>query len=396
MEEIVMAQQKEGFRVIAVSVKTLESFNQKLLKSELDHLKVIGFISFADVPKKGLHEVFSTFESLGVAIKIITGDSEVVAEKIAKDAGFNYKKILVSHEINQMNNSELAIAAWNTDIFAKVTPSQKMRIIEALKAGRHTIGFMGDGINDAPALHIADVGISVNTGVDVAKDAASIVLLDKSLSVIADGVREGRKIFQNTIKFLLMGTSSDFGNMISAAVASVALPFLPMTPVQFLLNDILYDVSQMSIPTDNVDSELVLRPKNWDIGYIKRFMLFFGPISTAYDLLTFAGMYFIFNARGSMFQTGWFIESLITEILVVFVIRTQKIPFWKSLPSPQFLLTCLGVVTLGLYLPFSPLASYFGFSPLPALYFGFLMAITLSYLVFVEVGKHFLNKSRTP
>jgi Mg2+-importing ATPase len=241
---------------------------------------------------------------------------------------------------------------------------------------------------------MADVGISVNTGVDVAKDAASVVLLHKSLGVIADGVREGRVTFNNTIKFILMGTSSDFGNMVSAAAASVVLPFLPMTPVQFLLNDILYDVSQLSIPTDNVDADQILRPKNWDIDYIKRFMIIFGIIGTAYDFLTFGVMYFVFHARGSLFQTGWFVTSFITEVLVVFVIRTRKIPFWKSTPSLPFLATCLAVVALGLYLPFSPFSNYLGFKPLPALYFGFLIGITLTYLIFVEIGKFFLNRDR--
>ena len=223
----------------------------------------------------------------------------------------------------------------------RVTPSQKDRIIKSLKHGGHTVGYLGDGVNDGPALHMADVGISVNTGVDVAKDAASIVLLRKSLSVIADGITEGRITFNNTIKYVLMGTSSDFGNMISAAAASIFLPFLPMTPAQILLTNIMYDVSQLTIPSDNVDSDQIVSPKNWDIEYIKHFMLVFGPISTVYDFLTFGIMYFVFKARGGLFQTGWFVESMITEILVVFVIRTRKIPFWKSKPGKFLTITCL-------------------------------------------------------
>jgi Mg2+-importing ATPase len=339
-----------------------------------------------------LAEDFRKFENLGVVIKIITGDSEIVAEKISRDVGFNFKKILSNSEVEKMNDSELQEKVWMTDIFARITPSQKMRIIEALKRDGHTIGFLGDGINDGPALHVADVGISVNTGVDVAKDTASIVLLQKSLGVIADGIREGRITFQNTIKYILMGTSSSFGNMVSAAAASIVLPFLPMTPPQLLLNDILYDVSQTSIPTDYVDSDQILRPKSWDINYIKRFMIIFGLIGTLYDFLTFAIMYFVFHARGGLFQTGWFVTSFITEVLVVFVIRTRKIPFWKSKPSLSFLLTCLGVVAIGLYLPFSPFAVYFDFAPLPMLYFGFLIAITVTYLIMVEFGKHYLNR----
>lgn len=394
LEKSAVELQKQGLRVIAVASKEVKNFDPKFFKSEFKELKFGGFLSFADVPKKDLAADFRKFEDLGVAIKIITGDSEVVAEKVSRDVGFDYKKVLVNSEIEKMNDEKLEKEAWKTDIFAKITPSQKTRIIQALKKGNHTIGFLGDGVNDGPALHIADVGISVNTGVDVAKDAASIVLLRKSLGVIADGIKEGRITFQNTIKYILMGTSSSFGNMVSAAAASIVLPFLPMTPVQFLINDVMYDISQTSIPTDNVDPDQILRPKSWDINYIKRFMILFGLIGTLYDFLTFGIMYFVFHARGSLFQTGWFVTSFITEVLVVFVIRTRKIPFWRSKPSLPFLATCLGVVVVGLYLPFSPLAHYLAFTPLPGLYFGFLMAITVTYLIVVEIGKFYLNKER--
>jgi Mg2+-importing ATPase len=394
LNKITTEMEEKGLRVIAVASKEIKEFNPKLIDSEFKDLKFGGFLSFADVPKKDLGEAFKKFENLGVAIKIITGDSEIVAEKVSQEVGFAYKKILVSSDLEKMDDIELERKVWDTDIFARITPTQKVRIIQALKKGNHTIGYIGDGINDGPALHTADVGISVNTGVDVAKDAASIVLLRKSLGVIADGIHEGRVTFQNTIKFILMGTSSDFGNMVSAATASIILPFLPMTPVQFLLNDILYDVSQTSIPTDFVDADQILRPKSWDINFIKRFMLIFGLIGTIYDFLTFAVMYFVFHARGSLFQTGWFVTSFITEVLVVFVIRTRKIPFWKSKASTPFLITCLSVVVVALVLPFSPLAHYLGFTPLPALFFSYLMGITVTYLIVVEIGKYFLNKGR--
>jgi Mg2+-importing ATPase len=391
-EKLIEDLQNDGLRVIAVASKKIKEFDPKLVKTEFNNLNFEGLICFADVPKKDLKESLEKFEKLGVSIKIITGDNELVAGKIARDVGFSIKKILLSHQIEKMNDEELETKVWETDIFARVTPSQKDRIIKALKHGGHTVGYLGDGVNDGPALHMADVGISVNTGVDVAKDAASIVLLKKSLGVIADGITEGRVTFNNTIKYVLMGTSSDFGNMISAAAASVFLPFLPMTPAQILLTNIMYDVSQLTIPSDNVDSDQIVRPKNWDINYIKRFMLVFGPISTAYDFLTFGIMYFIFKARGGLFQTGWFVESMITEILVVFVIRTTKIPFWKSKPGKFLSIACLGVVFLSLYLPFSPLRFYFGFTPLPSIYFLFLIIIAVTYLILVEIGKYFLNK----
>ncbi len=388
--------QSEGLRIIGVGVKEIKTFNQKLIKTEQKDLVFKGLIGFSDIPKKDLGDAFKKFAALGVKIKIVTGDNEIVAQKVCRDVGFAYSKTLTGPQVEKMNDLELLLVAWKTDIFARVTPSQKDRIIQALKKDSHTIGYLGDGINDAPALRVADVGVSVNTAVDVAKDAASIVILRKSLSVIADGIRQGRITFQNTIKYVLMGTSSDFGNMISQAAASVFLPFLPMTPVQVLLTDILYDVSQLSIPTDNVDAESINRPKNWNISYIKRFMLTFGPISTIYDFLTFAVMYFVFKARAGMFQTGWFVESLITEVLVVFVIRTRRIPFIKSRASLPLIITCVSVVLLCLYLPFSPFADSLGFQPLPPVFFVILLLITLTYLILVEVGKYLLNKEYPP
>lgn len=392
LEKMAVEIQKQGLRAIAVASKKIQTENPKLIKNDFRELNFDGFISFADVPKKNLSEDFKKYVDLGVVIKVITGDSEVVAEKVAKEVGFSFKRVLLNYDVERMNDDELAKAVWETDIFARITPSQKVRIIQALKRGNHTIGYMGDGINDGPALHVADVGISVNTGVDVAKDAASIVLLHKDLGVLADGIEDGRITFQNTIKYILMGSSSDFGNMISAAIGSVILPFLPMTPIQFLLNDILYDISQTSIPSDNVDSDQILRPRSWDIHYIKRFMVLFGLIGTLYDLLTFAVMYFAFHARDGYFQTGWFVTSFITQVLVVFVIRTGKIPFWKSKPSLPFAATCLSVVLVALILPYSPLAIYFDFMRLPELYFVYLIILSMTYLIVVELGKYYMNQ----
>lgn len=254
---------------------------------------------------------------------------------------------------------------------------------------------MGDGINDLPSLHNADVGISVNTAVDVAKDAAAVVLLRKGLDVIADGITEGRKTFNNTIKYILMSTSSNFGNMFSAAGASFFLPFLPMTPVQILLTNTLYDVSQLSIPSDNVDPESLIKPRHWNISFIKNYMLFFGPISSLYDFATFGVMIFIFHAQGALFQTGWFIESIATEILVVFVIRTSKVPFFTSKPGKWLLVTCLSIVAISLIMPYTPIAHSLGFMHPPVLYFGILLILITTYLFMVETCKKFFLKKYT-
>jgi Mg2+-importing ATPase len=373
---------KDGMRVIALA-----------RGKDSNHMIFQGYISFSDTPKKDLGVILKQFKTLGVQVKIITGDSELVTEKICKEVGFEISGILLGEDLEKMSEEELRQAVLTKNIFAKVTPSQKARIILALKFGGHTVGFLGDGINDVLALHDADVGISVNSAVDVAKDIASIVLLRKNLGAIAQGIKEGRETFANTIKYILMGTSSDFGNMVSAAVASLFLPFLPMLPVQVLLQDVLYDFSQLTIPTDNVDNDELIKPERWDLNYIKRFMIFFGSISSVYDFITFGVLYFIFKARGGMFQTGWFVESLITEILVVMVIRTRKSPFWKSRPSIALMAACLGVIMLALFLVFGPLGVYFQFQPLPLVFFLFLLVATVTYLALVEFGKRFIKPS---
>jgi Mg2+-importing ATPase len=292
-----------------------------------------------------------------------------------------------------MSDKELEACVIDTEVFARVAPEQKLRIVKMLQNMGHTVGYMGDGINDAPSLYSADVGISVNDAVDVAKNSASVVLMKKSLEVIAEGVIEGRSIFNNTIKYILMGTSSNFGNMFSAAGASFFLPFLPMKPLQILLNNGLYDLSQMTIPSDRVDEESLLKPRHWDIGFIKHYMIFFGPISSLYDFLTFGVMYYGFAARDSMFQTGWFIESLATQVLVVFVIRTSRTPFFKSKPGKWLTLTCAAVVGVGVLLSVTNLGKVFGFTPLPLKYFAVLSVLVATYLGLVEFSKRiFLKK----
>jgi Mg2+-importing ATPase len=290
--------------------------------------------------------------------------------------------------VDTLTNEALNDALTVSTIIARATPEQKLKVITTLRALGHVVGYMGDGINDIPSLRAADVGISVNTAVDVAKGAASIVLLSKGLDVIAAGVREGRRTFSNTIKYILMSTSSNFGNMFSAAGASFFLPFLPMTPVQILLTNGLYDVSQLGIPTDNVDRESLLKPRHWNIGFIKNYMLFFGPLSSLYDFLTFAILLFVFHANSALFQTGWFIESVMTEILVVFVIRTARTPFFKSKPSKTLLITCFSLIATALCIPFSPFAHSLGFVALPLNLFVTLIALVITYLTLVEFMKH--------
>jgi Mg2+-importing ATPase len=377
---------EDGYRVIAIGSKTVSKTEQYTFE-DAKELNLIGFVLFTDPPKHGVRLALEHFAKLGVQLKIVTGDNEAVALKISKDIGLLTDSVITGPDLNNMTDKDLEEKAKTVNIFARMTPDKKLRVIRALRHGGHTVGYIGDGINDAPALLEADAGISVNTAVDVAKDTASIVLLHKSLNVIVDGIREGRRTFANTLKYILMGTSSNFGNMFSMAGASFLLPFLPMSPSQVLLTNAIYDSSQLSLPTDNVDDEELQAPKKWDIGIIKKYMLFFGPISSIYDFLTFGMMYFMFKAKDSMFQTGWFIESLTTQILVVFMIRTTKVPFFKSKPSLLLTCACLGAVAAAWLLPYSPLAKYFKFTPLPPTYFGLLVIMTITYLGLVELGK---------
>lgn len=379
-----------GLRVIAVATKSVEE-KASYSFADAKSLNLVGFITLADSPKHTAREAIERLAKIGTQVKIITGDNEIVTRRVSEEIGFPCGEILVGPEIEEMGDSQLASVLEKTSVFARTTPEQKLRIIRLLKSSGHTVGFLGDGINDALALQTADVGISVNTAVDVAKDAASVVLLRKSLSVIADGVTEGRKIFANTRKYILMETSSNFGNMFSAAGASFLLPFLPMTPSQILLANSLYDVSQLSISSDSVDSEELIRPVKWDINLIRKYMLIFGPLSSIYDFLTFGVLLFIFRAGGSLFQTGWFVESLLTQVLVVFIIRTRKFPFLESRPSLPMTLTCLGVTLTALVVPFTPLSRLFSFVPLPFTLFGIILLLTFTYLVLIQIGKTYID-----
>jgi Mg2+-importing ATPase len=380
----------QGYRVLAVAYRSVPQ-EANYSKADEQSMVLLGFLTFADPPKPDTAQLLQALKSDGVQVKILTGDNELVTRHVCEQVGLESSRIVLGSELDHMSDDALAEVAEQVNVFARVSPRQKNRIILALKRRKHVVGYMGDGINDAPSLHTADVGISVSTGVDVAKEAASIILLEKSLQVLHDGILEGRKAFGNVIKYLLMGTSSNFGNMFSMAGAYVFLPFLPMLPSQILLNNLLYDTSQIAIPTDNVDPGFIKKPQHWDFSLIRNFMIFIGPISSIFDFLTFYIMLHVFHAGPVLFHTGWFVESLCTQTLVVFIIRTAGNPL-RSRPSLPLTITVLLVVAIGILLPYTPLAGPLGFIPLPGLYFLFLIAMTVTYLLLVELVKRPLMK----
>jgi len=375
-----------GHRVIAVATREAPGMHSLGPADERD-LVLSGFLVFLDPPKATARQAIERLDALGVSVKIITGDNPTVAARVCEELGLPRAGVLTGTDLDALDDDELTERTSTTTVFARVSPEQKARIVRAQRRTGVDVGFLGDGVNDALALHAADVGISVDSAVDVAKDAADVVLLEKDLQVLADGVVEGRRIFANTIKYVLMGTSSNFGNMFSAAGASLFLGFLPMLPSQILLNNLLYDSSQLAIPTDTVDDEQLARPSRWDIGLIRRFMLVFGPISSVFDFATFAVMLWAFDAGPTLFRSGWFVESLATQTLVIFVIRTRRSPFFRSHPSVPLLTATLGAITVGALLPGSPLAAPLGFEPLPGRFFAALVTMVGGYLVLIEIAK---------
>jgi len=376
---------EKGLRVLGVAYATVKE-QKAYNKTDEAGLTFAGFLTFADEPLESAAAALKALAKDGVEVKILTGDNELVARHVCQQVGLTADKIVLGDEIERMTDSSLAHVAESVSIFARVSPMQKNRILTALKSRGHVVGYLGDGINDAPSLRTADVGISVSTATDVAKDAAEIVLMERGLAVLHRGIIEGRKSFGNVMKYLLMGTSSNFGNMFSMAGAALFLPFLPMLPTQILLNNFLYDLAQITIPTDNVDSSFIRKPQHWDIKLIRNFMLVIGPISSVYDFLTFYVLLAYFHAGEREFHTGWFVESLATQTAVVFVIRTVGNPF-KSRPSRSLAITVLAVITVAVVLPFSPLGPILGFVPLPLSYFVFLSAATATYLLIVEFVK---------
>ena len=381
-----------GNRVVAVA--TRQAGGQAELTADDEHdLRLAGLLVFLDAPKASAAPALARLANLGVAVKIVTGDNATVAAKVCTDLGLPVGGALSGADIDRLDDKQLAAIIPTTTVFARVSPEHKARIVRIQRLTGVDVAFLGDGVNDALALHAADVGISVDSATDVAKDAADVILLEKDLDVLADGIVEGRRIFANTIKYVLMGTSSNFGNMFSAAGASIFLRFLPMLPSQILLNNLLYDSSQLAIPTDNVDEEQLARPSRWDIGFIRRFMLYFGPISSLFDFATFGIMLWVFHAGPALFRSGWFVESLATQTLVIFAIRTRRIPFFRSRPSRPLLLAALAVVLVGAFLPASPLSSALGFRPLPLPFYGALALMVGCYLVLIEIGKRFFYRA---
>ena len=382
---------EEGLRVVAVAIKQMPPTRETYSRADECDLTLVGYIAFLDPPKESSAPALKALAEHGVAVKILTGDNHLVTRKICKEVGLPTSGIVLGADVEAMSDEELAQSAEQNNVFARLTPAHKERIVKALRSRSHIIGFLGDGINDAPAIRAADIGISVDSAVDIAKEAADIILLEKSLLVLEQGVREGRRTFANILKYIKMTASSNFGNVLSVLVASAFLPFLPMLPLQLLVQNLLYDISQTAIPFDNVDPELVQYPQRWRPDDIGRFMIVFGPVSSVFDICTFAVMWFVFGATtealSPLFQAGWFIEGLATQTLIVHMIRTQKLPFIQSRPALPLLLTTIAIVAFGMLIAVGPLAHVFKFSPLPLAYFPWWIAMLVGYIMLTQVVK---------
>ncbi|MBL6653831.1 MAG: magnesium-translocating P-type ATPase [Reyranella sp.] len=384
---------EDGLRALAVAYKWLPPEDRTYTVGDEKELVLAGYVAFLDPPKESAREAIGALREHGVDIKIITGDNEVVTRKICKEVGLAVDKAMLGADVAALSDTELANAAGRITIFTKMSPLEKSRVIRALQSKGHTVGYLGDGINDAAALKDADVGISVDTAVDIAKESADIILLEKSLLVLEEAVIEGRKTFANITKYIKMTASSNFGNVFSVLVASIFLPFLPMLPIQLLIQNLLYDISQISIPWDDVDEDYLKQPRKWDAGGLARFMVFIGPISSIFDIVTFIVMWHVFGANSvehqSLFQSGWFVVGLLTQTLIVHMIRTQHIPFIQSRAAWPVILLTASIMAIGIYLPFSPLGEHVGMVPLPPSYFPWLVGILLCYCLLTQLIKRF-------
>ncbi len=396
MRELTADLNEEGLRVVAVAIKEMPPDRETYSVRDECDLTLVGYISFLDPPKESTAPALKALADHGVAVKVLTGDNHLVTRKICKEVGLPASDIVLGSQIETMSDAELAAVAEEHNVFARLTPTHKDRIVRALRSRGHIVGFLGDGINDAAAIRTADIGISVDSAVDIAKEAADIILLEKSLLVLEQGVQEGRRTFANILKYIKMTASSNFGNVFSVLVASAFLPFLPMLPLQLLVQNLLYDISQTAIPFDNVDPELVQQPQRWRPDDIGRFMIVFGPVSSIFDIATFAVMWFVFGATteaaSPLFQAGWFVEGLATQTLIVHMIRTQKLPFIQSRPATPLLFMTIAVVAFGMAIAVGPMAHVFKFAPLPLSYFPWWAAMMVGYIVLTQVVKRWYLK----
>lgn len=387
---------EQGFRVIAIAFRRFPLGRERYTQTDESGMTLAGFMAFLDPPKDSAAPALKALAEHGVTVKVVTGDNEVVTARVCREVGLAIEGVLLGPDIDGLSDEELLEEVKRANVFAKVSPLAKARIVKALQTGGAVVGFLGDGINDAPALRQADVGISVNTAVDIARESADVILLEKSLMVLEEGVLEGRRTFGNILKYIRMGTSSNFGNMFSVLGASAWLPFLPMQPVQLLVQNLLYDFSQTGIPFDEMDAEYLKKPRRWDVGAIARFMLFLGPVSSLFDYATFLLMWFVFRANSpaaqSLFQSAWFVEGLLSQTLIVHIIRTRRIPFLQSRASGVLLFTTGGVIAAGLAMPFTRLGESLGMQPLPASYFPWLLLILVSYCGLAQVVKRWYDK----
>jgi P-type Mg2+ transporter len=387
---------EDGFRVIAVAIKELAVGQSSCGVQDEAGMVLVGFIAFLDPPKESAGPAIQALAAHGVQVKVLTGDNEVITRKVCREVNLPADRVVLGGDLAAMTEVQLSIAVEQAQIFAKLSPTQKAAVIQALQKNRHVVGFLGDGINDGPALRAADVGISVDSAMDIAKESADIILLDKSLMILDRGVIEGRRVFANVLKYIRMGASSNFGNMLSVLGASAWLPFLPMAPIQILANNLLYDFSQTATPTDNVDAEYLARPRRWEIGNIGRYMLFVGPISSIFDYAIYLTMYFGFGARtgaqASLFQSGWFVESLLSQTLIIHIIRTGRLAFIESRASLPLTVMSIGVCLIGIILPYSPLAPGLQLTPLPMSYWPILLAMILTYLALTHLMKKWLHQ----
>jgi Mg2+-importing ATPase len=408
----------DGFRVLAVAYRKLDK-RAAYSKADETNLILKGYIAFLDPPKETASKAIAALQQHGVVVKVLTGDNDLVTRKVCCEVGLETGQVLLGSSVENMTEDQLRKAVETTHVFARLSPSHKQRVIEALRRNGHVVGFMGDGINDAPALRAADVGISVDNAVDIAKESADMILLEKSLMVLEEGVLEGRKVFVNILKYIRMGASSNFGNMFSVLGASAILRYLPMMPIQVLTNNLLYDFSQVPIPTDNVGADLIVKPRPWDIGEITRFILFIGPVSSIFDYTTYALMLFLFKCNqlglapppalaaqfahstsendtyaAALFHTGWFVESCMTQTLIIHVIRTNRIPFIQARASTPLTLTTLAIMAVAGYLPYSPLGPMLGLVALPALFWPFLLLTLLCYVVLTQFVKMWLIRMK--